>query len=184
MTIESVCDKAGMHSPLLDSHIERLIAAVKHCNAPILDLGCGTGRNGLFLASQGLPVVFADRNEDALATIKPSLPDNSNTWLVDLEVPDSNPLSGQQYGAVIVYRYLHRPLFDAIKQAVKPGGLVIYETFTVAQAKLGRPKNPDFLLRPGELIEVFADWQVIHQFEGIANGSAIAQIVANRQKLI
>ncbi len=154
-------------------------------------MACGGGRNGLYLLKQrlqqgeqqGLPVVFADRNQDSLNTLNHQLKAPSRTWSVDFEVPDSEPLSGQSFSAIMVFRYLHRPLFDAIKQAIAPGGMIIYETFTVAQAALGRPKNPDFLLHPGELAQLFDGWQVLHQFEGISNGSAIAQLVAIKPSL-
>ena len=164
------------HSPLLEAYLAPLQAACKD-NHEVLDLACGYGRNGLYLAEQGLRVVFADRSGDALDTINVIPGANSKRWQVDFEIPGS-PLSGKQFAAIMVFRYLHRDLFDAIKQAIKPGGLIIYETFTVEQAKLGSPKNPDFLLTSGELNKVFSTWQVLHQFEGIDNGNAIAQIVA------
>jgi SAM-dependent methyltransferase len=149
-------------------------------DAPILDLACGTGRNGLFLAKQGLPVVFADRNIDALSQIAPTLPVNSRLWQVDLEIDGVNPLAAQKFSAIIVYRYLHRPILDAIKQAVKSGGIIIYETFTTKQAVIGRPKNPDFLLQPLELPTLFASWHIHQQFEGLDNGNEISQIVAQK----
>jgi len=150
---------------------------------PILDLACGTGRNGLVLSKQGKLVIFADRSLAALSVveqllIKSDLP--GNTWHVDLEQPGVNPLAGQKLSAVLVFRYLHRPLLPAIKKAVMPGGLVIYETFTTAQSRCGRPKNPEFLLRPGELKAAFQDWEIVHEFEGVAQNPerAVAQIVA------
>lgn len=166
------------HSPLLDTFLPQLTAAVKHTATPILDLACGLGRNGLFLAQNNLPVEFADRNADSLQTIKAQIEPPSSIWPVDFEQPDSYPLADKSYAAILVFRYLHRPLFESIKQAIKPGGFIIYETFTVAQAQLGRPKNPNFLLKPGELHSLFDGWTVYHQFEGIRNGSAIAQIIA------
>lgn len=77
-------------------------------------------------------------------------------------------------------------MFEQIKQATISGGIVVYETFTVDQAQFGRPKNPDFLLKHGELAELFADWQILHSFEGIVDANndagkqAIAQIVARK----
>lgn len=171
------CNTA-QHSSLLNLFLPQIKTAVKTNANPVLDLACGTGRNGLFLSDQNMPVVFADRSNDAMATIKPKLSEGSRLWPVDLELPGLYPLANQMFSAVLVFRYLHRPLFEAIKQAVKPGGLIVYETFTIDQAKLGRPKNPDFLLLPGELNGVFADWQILRTFEGMINNSAVAQIVA------
>ena len=76
-------------------------------------------------------------------------------------------------------------LFEQLKASIKPGGIIIYETFTEQQAQFGRPKNPDFLLKPKELVELFSDWNILHSFEGIKpllnddeTKQAIAQIVA------
>jgi tellurite methyltransferase len=164
------------HSPLLETYLAPLQSACKD-NHKVLDLACGFGRNGQYLAEQGLPVVFADKSSDALNTINLKPDAHSKRWQVDFEIPGS-PLSGKQFAAIMVFRYLHRDLFDPIKQAIKPGGMIIYETFTVEQANIGRPKNPNFLLESGELNEVFSTWKVLHQFEGIDNGNAIVQIVA------
>ena len=71
------------------------------------------------------------------------------------------------FSAIIVFRYLHRPLFRALRNAVTPGGLVIYETFTTANREFGRPRSKDFLLLPGELKSLFQDWEIIHEFEGL-----------------
>ncbi len=168
------------HSPLLETYLAPLQSACKD-NHEVLDLACGFGRNGQYLAEQGLSVIFADRSVDALDSIELLPEGNSRHWQVDFETPGS-PLSGKQFAAILVFRYLHRNLFDSIKQAIKPGGMIIYETFTVDQAKIGRPKNPNFLLESGELNEVFSTWQVLHQFEGIDNENAIAQIVAIKPK--
>ena len=162
--------------------------------APALDLACGTGRNGLFLLASGIPVVFADRDSQSLEHIKQYLAaqpcerqrELARLWQVDLELPHARPLDAETYGAILVFRYLHRPLLAGIKEAVIPGGLVIYETFTVEQAKLGRPRNPDFLLRHGELRECFCEWDILHYFEGIehdpASGQrrAVARLVAEK----
>jgi SAM-dependent methyltransferase len=162
--------------------------------APVLDLACGTGRNGLFLLASDIPVVFADRDSQSLEQIKQHLSDQpcerqqalARLWQVDLEIPHTHPLDAETFGAILVFRYLHRPLLAGIKDAVIPGGLVIYETFTVEQAAIGRPRNPDFLLRPGELRDCFREWDILHDFEGIehdpASGQprAIARLVAEK----
>jgi hypothetical protein len=69
----------------------------------------------------------------------------------DLEA-DAWPLPGRSFGAVIVTNYLHRPLLGAIVAAVAPTGLLIYETFARGNDAFGKPRNPDFLLREGELL--------------------------------
>ena len=151
---------------------------------PVLDLACGDGHNGIVLAKKGFPVVFADRSEEALAQVKRRLEAGGITaelWHTDLE-RDDDPLSGRTFASVLVFRYLHRPLIPAIRKALMPRGLLIYETFTSAQAEFGKPKNPDHLLNPGELLSWFRDWEVIHAFEGVVGEppKAIAQLVCRR----
>lgn len=157
-------------------------------DGPILDLACGEGRNGLYLAEHGQQVVFADRQQGKLDEIAVKLQQNTsvNYWCVDFEQPGTDPLGGRLFSSILVFRYLHRPLMPAIKSAVQPGGLVMYETFTTDQAALGRPSNPDFLLQPQELERVFQHWDILHLFEGLSvselsgKQQAIAQLVARK----
>jgi len=135
----------------------------------VLDLACGSGRNGLFLARHNLPVVFADINSAALKKIfgeLAGLNTGAQFWEVDFEDPESRPLAGKEYDAILVFNYLHRPLIPYLRQSLVAGGLLLYETFTVAQATLGRPSNPEYLLKPGELRSWFEDWEILHYFEG------------------
>ena len=196
------------HSPLLEKFIALLHEA--ESQAPVLDLACGSGRNGLYLVNQNIPVVFADIKDSALEQVKNSLTSQHSEikssvsfWQVDFEQGSfeqgsviqehEHPLAGKSFAAIMVFRYLHRPLFEQIKQAVTSGGYVVYETFNVEQRQFGRPKNPDFLLKQGELTELFSDWEIIHSFEGVidvnntdANNDsgkqAVAQIIARKPK--
>ena len=179
-------------SSLVHRYLQTLAVACDR--APALDLACGTGRNGLYLLARCVPVVFADRDRDRLEQVSRQLEAESFTrqqqqsriWQVDFEVPGTRVLEAQSFGAILVFRYLHRPLLQDIKEALIPGGLLIYETFTMEQARFGRPHNPDFLLRSGELRDCFSKWNILHDFEGIehdpASGEsrAIAQLVAEK----
>ena len=170
-------------SKLLLDHLDLLIDPSP--TLPVLDLACGTGHNGLVLAQHGIPVVFADKSDTALEVVKQHLSVNAlpgRIWQVDLEQTDSNPFNDLEFSAVIGFRYLHRPLFPALKNAVKAGGLIIYETFTVENRRFGRPANPDFLLQHGELKSIFQDWEIIFYFEGIRPkpDRGMAQIVARK----
>lgn len=152
---------------------------------PVLDLACGEGRNGLVLAQHGVPVVFADRSVSALQKVDQRLARDSlpgRTWQIDLEKPGVNPFSIDCYSAIIGFRYLHRPLFPTLRGAIRPGGLIIYETFTLQNQEFGRPNNPDYLLKLNELTTIFQDWEVIDDFEGILKNPdrAVAQIVARK----
>lgn len=158
----------------------------------VLDLACGRGRNGLFLVSHNVPVIFADNNEAHLQSIVPTLKpyetsaEKSECWLIDFEAQASqgrNPLAGKSFDAVIVFNYLHRPLFPFIQEAIRPGGLIVYETFTVDQKQFGRPTNPDFLLEHGELRQLFDSWERLVDFEGETSDPtrAIARLIARKQ---
>lgn len=154
----------------------------------VLDLACGNGRNGLFLARHNVSVIFADNNEVAIQSIADKLQLSKlvgECWLVDFEATSSHPLKDKMFDAVMVFNYLHRPLLSSIKEAIRPGGLIIYETFTVKQREFGRPGNPDYLLEPAELRNAFGDWEILHDFEGEAMNPrrAIASLIARRPEL-
>lgn len=149
-----------LSSPLLQH-------AIKHfpTNASILDLACGSGRNGLYLTELGFNVTFLDRDSDALAHITQCIT-NAQTINGDLESQTPYSLAKQAYDVVIVFRYLHRPLMNDICDALKPGGILVYETFTERQAAIGRPKNPNFLLKDNELVDTFSGFEVLHNQQG------------------
>lgn len=153
---------------------------------PVLDLACGDGHNGIFLASKGFSVILADASKEALAQAKMTAQAagvSPQFWLVNLEQVGANPLEGRTFGAILVFRYLHRPLIPCISKSLQRGGILVYETFTMKQASFGKPKNPDHLLKKGELLSCFNDWQIIHTFEGIMGDppKAIARLVCRKR---
>lgn len=153
---------------------------------PVLDLACGDGENGLFLAASGVPVILADRSTAALAAARRSAERRgiaARFWEVDLET-DANPLQQEYYRGILVFRYLHRPLIPHIREGVRTGGILIYETFTTEQPRYGKPRNPAYLLEPGELTGWFADWEILHCFEGLLEDPrrAVAQIVCRKPR--
>ena len=169
---------------LLQDHLGLFTA--RKPQGPILDLACGDGHNGLFLASKGLPVVLADRSDDALARARALAREaglEPTFRKVDLEEGEGNPLPQETFGGMLVFRYLHRPLIPCIGKALQEEGILLYETYTVDQPRFGKPHNPDFLLKPGELLRWFEDWDIIHQFEGIKEDPqrAIAQLVCRKR---
>ena len=134
-------------------------------NAKVLDLACGFGRNGKYLAAQRHEVSFLDKNREALAEIKQQLPE-CDIIEADLECDNPYQLPQNQYDAIVVFRYLHRPLMPEIVNTLKPSGIIVYETFNHRQAEIGRPRNPDFLLQDGELASHFPNFEICHQFDG------------------
>ena len=98
----------------------------------------------------------------------------------------THPIPPETYDVILVFNYLHRPLLPTIRDAVLPGGAVVYQTFTVEQARLGKPTNPDYLLEPDELKRIFANWEILRYREFVGpsrrggRDRAIASIVARK----
>ncbi len=119
--------------------------------ARILDLACGAGRHSRWLAGQGMQVLAVDRDEGALAGLQ-DVP-GVTVMPADLEGVEW-PLEGLNFDGILVTRYLFRPRLDDLLNLLKPGGLLIYETFMAGQEVFGKPSRPDFLLQPGELLDL------------------------------
>jgi SAM-dependent methyltransferase len=117
----------------------------------VLDLAAGSGRHVRLLRDCGFTVRAVDRDTTALLALAGSC---CEVRRIDLETEDPRQL-GEGYDGIIVANYLHRPLLPAIAKALAAGGVLIYETFARGNERFGPPRNPDFLLRPGELLEAF-----------------------------
>lgn len=124
----------------------------------VLDVACGSGRHSRFFALQGYVVDAVDRDAAAIAALAET--PGIHALCADIE-SGPWPYAGRQFAAVVVTNYLHRPLFPALMAAIAPGGLLIYETFAEGNEAYGRPANPDFLLRRGELLERVGAMQVL-----------------------
>jgi len=101
---------------------------------PILDLACGHCHNGIFLAQKHLSVICCDKSRETLDRARRLAADYGVTiefWHVDLERKVMNPLPEGFLGGILVFRYLHRPLIPSMQKALKKGGFLIYETFTI-----------------------------------------------------
>jgi SAM-dependent methyltransferase len=118
----------------------------------VLDVAAGNGRNARWLAQQGFSVEAVDRDAQALSILKGI--EHISCKLADIENSDW-PYAGQQFDAIVVCRYLHRPLFAEFSKNLAPGGVLIYETFMQGHDAYGKPTNPDFLLKPSELLVAF-----------------------------
>lgn len=117
----------------------------------VLDLACGSGRNTRYFLGRGYSVVAVDHAVDSMADLAATC--GCTILEADLETGGRFPVAGRRFAAVVVTNYLHRPLFNALIDAVEPGGVLIYETFAEGNETLGYPRNPDFLLHAGELLE-------------------------------
>jgi SAM-dependent methyltransferase len=123
----------------------------------VLDLAAGGGRHVRLLRDLGFAVCAVDRDTTALL---PLAGPGCEVRQIDLETDEPLPL-GEGYDGIIVTKYLHRPLLPAIGRALGPGGVLIFETFARGNERWGRPRNPEFLLRSGELLEAFAMLTVV-----------------------
>jgi SAM-dependent methyltransferase len=145
-----------------------------------LDLASGRGRNALWLAGLGYQTIAIDAHEDTLAALRKRAADAGvpvEARALDLERPGVS-LGRERYDVIVVFRYLHRPLFPALRAALRPGGVLVYETYTTAQAARGRPSNPRFLLERGELLALVAPLRVLRHHEGDVDGAMLAGVVA------
>jgi SAM-dependent methyltransferase len=118
----------------------------------VLDLACGSGRNSRYLAGLAYRVIATDIDTSVLAGLESVA--MIKTLRADLE-GDEWPFAGQSFDGIVVVNYLHRPLLTHLAQALGADGVLIYESFGQGNERYGRPSNPDYLLRPGELLEVF-----------------------------
>ena len=144
--------------------------------------GTGTGsRERLFPSSEQRPalqavtgpdripahVLLVDKDPLALESLAAlGHPANVRFERMDLESDPPPDFGLERFGAVLVFRYLHRPLIAGLRRCLVPGGTLLYETFLTGQEVYGRPRNPEHLLRPGELAAWFGDWEVLELFEG------------------
>lgn len=158
-----------------------------------LDVAAGRGRQALHLLAQGMEVDALDRDADALAELEKSAQarhlSGLTTRLLDLEEnPDQPPSLGQEcYDVIIVFFYLHRPLFPALIDALKPHGILLYETFTIDNYfRRQHPRRWEFCLAHNELLRLTSALRVLHYDEGEHEGghgsgpSSTARLVAQK----
>lgn len=128
----------------------------------VLDVAAGGGRHVRLFAGRGHAVTAVDKN------IEPLTPFDAQVIGADLEGGSDWPLPGRRFDAVVVCNYLYRPLFPALIGALAPGGVLLYETFALGNEVYSRPRNPDHLLRSGELLDLVRDrLQVVAYAHGI-----------------
>jgi SAM-dependent methyltransferase len=118
---------------------------------PVLDVASGSGRHARFFLGRGHPVTAVDRDTTGLADFQ----GDPGVEVVECDLEDGTPFPfpGREFAAVVVTNYLHRPILPDLVEVVAPGGALIYETYARGQERFGRPGRPEFLLKPGELLE-------------------------------
>lgn len=143
-----------MHAPIASASpwVRRFAAIVPP--GEVLDLACGSGRHARLFAGMHHPVLAADRDPAALAAAAGA---GVTTLDIDLEADGAPwPFAAGRFAGIVVTNYLHRPLLGQLCASLAPDGVLIYETFALGNEAFGKPANPAFLLRPGELLELAA----------------------------
>ena len=159
----SVSDWVRRHAPLVGP-------------GEVLDLACGSGRHARHVAALGHAVLAIDRDPAALAeaacegvaTLAFDLEDGVSAW----------PLAERRFAGIVVTNYLHRPLFGSLVGSLAADGVLIYETFSIGNEAFGKPSNPDFLLREGELLALAVrhGLRVIAYEDGVCSAPKAAMV--------
>lgn len=152
----------------------------------VLDLACGAGRHTRLFLERGCRVVAVDRDVSPLA----DLADHPGLELLqaDLEIGRPFPLAGRRFDGVVVTNYLHRPLLPDLVATIAPGGVLLYETFAQGNERFHRPRNPEFLLKPGELLEAVHGILRVLAYEDLVvetpRPAAVQRICARRETTV
>ncbi|ACV27832.1 rhodanese-like domain-containing protein [Kangiella koreensis] len=154
-------------SPLLEDYIELIEQHLPDTEPLAFDIGCGSGRDSIFLGLHGFRVLAIDRNPMAIERISNFI----ERWQVEVTPMKLNCEADYQQLIQLIHlqkpsmilqcRYLHRPLLDLYHEHLPAGSLVAIHTFMEEAAKYGSPKKPAYLLKPKELAEKFADWDIL-----------------------
>jgi SAM-dependent methyltransferase len=151
-----------------------------------LDLAGGAGRHAIWLAKQGWDVTLIDISETGVAEARQNagpLASHMHFVVDDLTrfKASQTQIGGRpdaRFEVVMAFFYLQRNIFPEMVKAMRPGGMLVYKTYTAAQAKpAGDPRNPAHLLEPGELLQLARELRVLHYRE-VVSENATAELVA------
>ena len=159
---------SGLHGTEPPSKwVERWSHLVKP-HGTVLDVACGHGRHAYYFHQQNYFVTLLDRAQAAIESIAIEA-HACEKVVADIE-NGAWPLDGRQFDAVVVTNYLWRPLMATFLASLIPGGVLIYETFASGNETVGKPSRPDFLLQPGELLDVCKSLRVVAYEDGFTDG--------------
>jgi tellurite methyltransferase len=149
-----------------------------------LDIACGTGRNAIWLASQGWRVAAVDGSAEAIRILLQRAAGGNAT--VDARVVDLErellPFPPASFDMICNVFYLQRSLFPVIRQLLRPAGLFVAAIHMIDDSPGARPMNPDFLLQPGELESAFGDWEIIESSHGRSHERATVKLIARKRQ--
>jgi 2-polyprenyl-3-methyl-5-hydroxy-6-metoxy-1,4-benzoquinol methylase len=161
----------------LKRHEDILISPPKY---KALDIACGSGENSCYLASLGFEVAAVDISDVAINWLSKKMQQEKMSVFPQLRNLETELLPpSSSYDVILNFYYLQRSLFPSIKAALAPGGLLFFETFSQDHIEVvGSSINPNFVLRRGELLEVFSDLKILDYEEGVFEGKGVARLVA------
>lgn len=150
-TSDTAPQRKPHHEPAAPSDWVERFAPLVPAGGAVLDLACGNGRHTRLFLDRGHPVTAVDIDLSAMTDLQ----DRADLELLEADLEDGRafPLAGRTFAGIVVSNYLYRPLFPALLAVLAPGGVLIYETFARGNERFGRPRNPDHLLKPGELLD-------------------------------
>ncbi len=151
-----------------------------------LVLAMGEGRNAVFLAENGFDVDGCDVSDKAIEKSKLFARESGvtlNAFVADLE---EYKIPANTYDLITCFYYTQRDLIPQLKEGLRKGGMVIFETYSIDQLKYGKdapgPKNPAYLLKHNELLNLFRDFHIIYYREGeIAENKSVASLIAQKK---
>ena len=179
---DKVWQERGEKPLLFDPWLKRVLPLLPL--GTVLDIACGRGRNALPMAELGYAVTALDASSQGLKQLNDEAHRRGlaiTTMPQDLE--QTPQLPREAFDVVLQFFYLQRSLFDAVRQAVRPGGVVVARTFSRAGNFTGGPGNPDYVLEVGEFLTLFKGWEILLHEEGLdegERGGGLAGIVARK----
>jgi 2-polyprenyl-3-methyl-5-hydroxy-6-metoxy-1,4-benzoquinol methylase len=144
-----------------------------------LDLAMGAGRNSIFLAMNGYEVDAIDCSSVAVEKLQSYVQEESLSITVKQADLTAYQIPDNTYNLIINFNYLERSLIPQIKKGLNQGGMLLFETYTIEQPRYGRPRNPDYLLKPNELLRSFSDLHIIFYHERVDHSTEQPQAIAS-----
>jgi len=154
-------------------------------NMKALDLACGSGRDSVYLSTMGWQMTSVDYSASSLektSLLAERLGQNIETinWDIEKRLDELIALNWR-FDALVIIRYLHRPLLQKLQQMINKQGFIVYQTFLKGCEKFGSPKNPRFLLQPGELASTFSDFKIhLDEVEYLEDGRPTNRFIAQK----
>jgi SAM-dependent methyltransferase len=173
--------RSAPHGPTAPSDWVTRFAALVTPGGSVLDLAAGSGRHARYFAEHGYAVTALDRDVSRLTDL------GAQAEVIEADLEDGSPwpLGARRFDGIVVANYLYRPIFGALRAALAENGVLIYETFGIGNEAYGKPSNPDFLLQPGELLDLAHGALTVIAYEcGLvvrAGGPAVVQRICARK---